>query len=79
MANNCAHEYNKYVDLGYERIIVVAHGGVIRRYTGVGLICIGMNLGTPSKPFEAYLFLSNKLIQVSPFIINEISPGSNSN
>ncbi len=30
--------FNKYVDLGYERIIVVAHGGVIRRYTGVGLI-----------------------------------------
>lgn len=29
---------DKYVDLGYERIIVVAHGGVIRRYTGVGLI-----------------------------------------
>ena len=30
--------FNKYVDLGYEKIIVVAHGGVIRRYTGVGLI-----------------------------------------
>lgn len=29
---------DKYVDLGYEKIIVVAHGGVIRRYTGVGLI-----------------------------------------
>lgn len=29
---------DKYVDLGYERIIVVAHGGVIRRYTGIGLI-----------------------------------------
>ena len=29
---------DKYVDLGYERIILVAHGGVIRRYTGVGLI-----------------------------------------
>jgi broad specificity phosphatase PhoE len=29
---------DKYVDLRYERIIVVAHGGVIRRYTGVGLI-----------------------------------------
>ncbi len=29
---------DRYVDLGYERIIVVAHGGVIRRYTGVGLI-----------------------------------------
>ena len=27
-----------YIDLGYERIAVVAHGGVIRRYTGVGLI-----------------------------------------
>lgn len=32
---------NKYVDLGYEKIIVVAHGGVIRRYTGVGLIAHG--------------------------------------
>lgn len=30
--------FDKYVDLGYEKIIVVAHGGVIRRYTGVGLI-----------------------------------------
>ena len=30
--------FDKYVDLGYERIAVVAHGGVIRRYTGVGLI-----------------------------------------
>jgi len=29
---------NKYVDMGYEKIIVVAHGGVIRRYTGVRLI-----------------------------------------
>lgn len=29
---------DKYVDLGYEKIIIVAHGGVIRRYTGVGLI-----------------------------------------
>ena len=29
---------DKYVDLGYERIIVVAHGGVIRRYTGIGVI-----------------------------------------
>lgn len=25
---------DKYVDLGYEKILVVAHGGVIRRYTG---------------------------------------------
>lgn len=30
--------FDKYVHLGYERIIVVAHGGVIRRYTGVALI-----------------------------------------
>jgi len=30
--------FDKYVDLGYEKIVVVAHGGVIRRYTGVGLI-----------------------------------------
>ncbi len=30
--------FDKYVDQGYERIIVVAHGGVIRRYTGVGVI-----------------------------------------
>ena len=27
-----------YIDLGYERIIAVAHGGGIRRYTGVGMI-----------------------------------------
>ena len=26
---------DKYVDLGYAKIIVVAHGGVIRRYTGM--------------------------------------------
>ncbi len=30
--------FDKYVDLGYERIIVVSHGGVIRRYTGAGFI-----------------------------------------
>ena len=30
--------FDQYVDLGYEKIIVVAHGGVIRRYIGVGLI-----------------------------------------
>lgn len=30
--------FDKYVDLGYEKIMVVAHGGVIRRYTGVDLI-----------------------------------------
>ena len=29
---------DKYFDMGYEKIAVVAHGGVIRRYTGVGLI-----------------------------------------
>ena len=29
---------DKYLHLGYEKIIVVAHGGVIRRYTGIGLI-----------------------------------------
>ncbi len=29
---------DKYYDLGYAKIIVVAHGGIIRRYTGVGLI-----------------------------------------
>ena len=27
---------DKYVDLGYEKIAVVTHGGVIRRYTGIG-------------------------------------------
>ena len=32
---------DKYADLGYDRIAVVAHGGVIRRYTGVGLIAHG--------------------------------------
>jgi len=30
--------FDKYVELGYEKILVVAHGGVIRRYTGVGII-----------------------------------------
>ena len=30
--------FDKYVDLGYEKIIVVAHGGVIRRYTGKAFI-----------------------------------------
>lgn len=30
--------FSKYYDLGYEKIIVVAHGGVIRRFTGIGLI-----------------------------------------
>lgn len=30
--------FDKYVDLDYQRIIVVAHGGVIRRYTGVASI-----------------------------------------
>lgn len=29
---------NRYLDEGYKKIIVVAHGGVIRRYTGVALI-----------------------------------------
>ena len=29
---------DKYYNLGYKKIIIVAHGGVIRRYTGVGLI-----------------------------------------
>lgn len=29
---------DKYCNLGYSKIIVVAHGGVIRRYTGVGHI-----------------------------------------
>lgn len=29
---------DKYFDLGYEKIIIVAHGGVIRRYTGIGMI-----------------------------------------
>ncbi len=30
--------FDKYYDLGYEKIIVVAHGGVIRRYVGIGFI-----------------------------------------
>lgn len=30
--------FDKYCDLGYEKIIVVTHGGVIRRYAGIGLI-----------------------------------------
>lgn len=29
---------DKYLAMGYEKIAVVAHGGVIRRYTGVGAI-----------------------------------------
>ena len=32
---------DKYAALGYEKIAVVAHGGVIRRYTGVELIAHG--------------------------------------
>lgn len=32
---------DRYVALGYEKIAIVAHGGVIRRYTGVGLIAHG--------------------------------------
>ena len=32
---------DKYAALGYDKIAVVAHGGVIRRYTGVGLIAHG--------------------------------------
>ncbi len=30
--------FDRYLDWGYEKIAVVAHGGVIRRYTGVGVI-----------------------------------------
>ena len=29
---------NRYLELGYKKIIIVAHGGVIRRYTGIGMI-----------------------------------------
>lgn len=29
---------DKYLESGYKKIIVVAHGGVIRRYTGISLI-----------------------------------------
>ena len=36
--NRSTPVFDKYVDLGYEKIIVVAHGGVIRRYTAAGLI-----------------------------------------
>ncbi len=32
------HVLNRYFDEGYDKIIVVAHGGVIRRYTGVASI-----------------------------------------
>lgn len=32
---------DRYAALGYEKIAVVAHGGVIRRYTGLGLIAYG--------------------------------------
>ncbi|MBQ2954221.1 MAG: histidine phosphatase family protein [Clostridia bacterium] len=32
---------DKYADLGYEKIAVVAHGGVIRRYTGLPVISHG--------------------------------------
>ena len=27
--------FDRYMDMGYEKIMVVAHGGVIRRYTGI--------------------------------------------
>ena len=30
--------YRKYYDAGYEKIAVVAHGGVIRRLTGKGIV-----------------------------------------
>ncbi len=46
---------DKYVDLGYEKIAVVAHGGVIRRYTGVGLIShCEVDVVEYSKEFECF-------------------------
>ena len=29
---------DRYLEQGYKKIIVVAHGGVIRRYTGINVI-----------------------------------------
>ena len=29
---------NEYIDAGYEKIAVVAHGGVLRRFVGAGQI-----------------------------------------
>lgn len=49
---------DKYYDLGYEKIIVVAHGGVIRRYTGIGVIEYGGVLEMEyDKDFECYGWL----------------------
>ncbi len=46
---------DKYYDLGYEKIIVVAHGGVIRRYTGIGVIAYGGVLEMEyDKNFQCY-------------------------
>ncbi len=38
MINRSKPVFDKYVDLGYERIIAVSHGGIIRRYTAAGVI-----------------------------------------
>ncbi|SHO53123.1 histidine phosphatase family protein [Anaerocolumna xylanovorans] len=46
---------DKYFDLGYEKIIVVAHGGIIRRYTGIGVIAYGEVLEMEyDKDFKCY-------------------------
>lgn len=47
--------FDKYIDLGYEKICVVAHGGIIRRYTGVGLIKHGeVNEIDYSRAFQCF-------------------------
>lgn len=45
---------DKYVDLGYEKIAVVTHGGVIRRYTGAGFSHCEAREVDYSKDFTCY-------------------------
>ena len=45
---------DKYVDLGYEKIAVVTHGGVIRRYTGAGFTHCEVREVDYSKDFTCY-------------------------
>lgn len=46
---------DKYYNLGYEKIVVVAHGGVIRRYTGIDVIAYGEVLEVEyNKEFQCF-------------------------
>lgn len=46
---------DKYYDLGYEKIVVVAHGGVIRRYAGIDVIAYGEVLEVEyNKEFQCF-------------------------